>query len=100
MLLFLAIGFSGYTQVTTSAISGVVKTEDGKTLPGATVQVVHVPTGTKYGTSTNQTGRYVIPAVRVGGPYKITVSFVGFKSGILDDINTSLGITTNADVLF
>jgi hypothetical protein len=99
MLLFLAIGFSGFAQVTTSAISGVVKTGDGGTLPGATVQVVHVPTGTKYGTSTSQTGRYVIPAVRVGGPYKIMVSFVGFKTGVLEDVNTSLGVTTNADVL-
>ena len=99
MLLFLTTMFSGFAQVTTSAISGVVKTEDGGTLPGATVQVIHVPTGTKYGATTNQAGKYVIPAVRVGGPYKIVVSFVGFKSGVLDDINTSLGVTTNADLL-
>lgn len=98
LLLILVVGFSGFAQVTTSTISGVVKTENGETLPGATVQVVHVPTGTKYGTSTNKSGRYVVPAVRVGGPYKVVVSFVGFKENEQTDINTSLGITTNIDV--
>jgi hypothetical protein len=98
MLLFLTTAFSGFAQVTTSAISGVIKTTDGGVLPGATVQVVHVPTGTKYGTTTNQAGKYVVPALRVGGPYKITVSFVGFKPNTMEDVNTSLGLTTNADL--
>jgi hypothetical protein len=99
LLLTLAIGFSGFAQVTTSTISGVVKSEKGETLPGATVQIVHIPTGTKYGASTNQSGRYVVPAVRVGGPYKVVVSFVGFKQNEQSDVNTSLGVTTNVDVV-
>ena len=99
LLLILAVGFSGFAQVTTSTISGVVKTEKGETLPGATVQVEHLPTGTKYSTSSNQSGRYVIPAVRVGGPYKVVVSFVGFKQNEQLDINTSLGLTTNVNVI-
>jgi hypothetical protein len=99
LLLSLAIGFSGFAQVTTSTISGIVKTEKGETLPGATIQVVHVPTGTKYGASTNQSGKYVVPAVRVGGPYKVIVSFIGFNQNEQTDINTSLGVTTNVDVV-
>ena len=99
LLLSLAVGFSGFAQVTTSTISGIVKSEKGEVLPGATVQVVHVPTGTKYGASTNQSGRYVVPAVRVGGPYKIVVSFVGFKQNEQSDINTQLGNTTNVDAV-
>jgi hypothetical protein len=99
LLLLLAIGFSGFAQVTTSTISGIVKSEKGGTLPGATVQIVHVPTGTKYGASTNQSGKYVVPAVRVGGPYKVIVSFVGFNQNEQSDINTSLGVTTNVDVV-
>jgi len=99
LLLMLAVGFSGFAQVTTSTISGIVKSEKGEALPGATIQVVHVPTGTKYGTSTNQSGRYVVPAVRVGGPYKVVVSFVGFKQNEQSDINTQLGNTTNVDVV-
>jgi len=99
LLLLLVVGFSGFAQVTTSTISGIVKTEKGETLPGATVQVVHVPTGTKYGASTNLSGKYVVPAVRVGGPYKVIVSFVGFNQNEQSDVNTSLGVTTNVDVV-
>jgi hypothetical protein len=99
LLLLLVVGFSGFAQVTTSTISGIVKTEKGESLPGATVQVVHIPTGTKYGTSTNQSGRYVVPAVRVGGPYKVIVTFLGYKTDEQTDVNTSLGVTTNLDVV-
>ena len=99
LLLLLVVGVSGFAQVTTSTISGIVKTEKGETLPGATVQVVHVPTGTKYGASTNLSGKYVVPAVRVGGPYKVIVSFVGFNQNEQSDVNTSLGVTTNIDVV-
>jgi hypothetical protein len=99
LLLSIVVGVSGFAQVTTSTISGVVKTEKGETLPGATVQVVHVPTGTKYGASTNLSGKYVVPAVRVGGPYKVIVSFVGFNQNEQTDINASLGVTTNVDVV-
>jgi hypothetical protein len=99
LLLLLVVGFSGFAQVTTSTISGIVKSEKGELLPGATIQVVHVPTGTKYGASTNQSGRYVVPAVRVGGPYKVVVSFVGFKPNEQTEINTQLGNTTNVDVM-
>ena len=99
LLLSLVVGFAGVAQITTSTISGIVKSEKGEVLPGATVQVVHVPTGTKYGASTNQSGRYVVPAVRVGGPYKVAVSFIGFKPSEQLDINTQLGNTTNVDVV-
>jgi hypothetical protein len=99
LLLSLVVGFTGVAQITTSTISGIVKSEKGEILPGATVQVVHVPTGTKYGASTNQSGRYVVPAVRVGGPYKVSVSFIGFKPSEQSDINTQLGTATNVDVV-
>ena len=99
LLLMMAVGFSGFAQVTTSTISGIVKSEKGEALPGATIQVVHVPTGTKYGASTNQFGRYVVPAVRVGGPYKVVVSFVGFKPNEQNEVNTQLGNTTNIDIV-
>ena len=99
LLLLIVVGFSGFAQVTTSTISGIVKAGDGEILPGATVQILHIPTGTKYSTSTNKVGRYVVPSVRVGGPYKVTISFVGFKTKEQDEINTTLGETTNVDAV-
>lgn len=98
-LLSLFVTIASFGQITTSTLSGVVKSEKGEKLIGATVNVVHQPTGTKYGASTNVQGNYVIPAVRVGGPYLIKVSYIGYKTKETSNINTSLGLTTNVDIV-
>jgi hypothetical protein len=59
-------------QVTMGAISGSVAADDGSALPGVTVEIVHVPTGTTYTTYAGDNGRFFVPNVRIGGPYKIT----------------------------
>jgi hypothetical protein len=97
MLLFMTTAFMGFAQITTSNISGVVKNQKGETIPGATIHATHNPTGTNYYSVTNKSGVFVIPAVRVGGPYTIHASFVGFKKGELKEINTSLGLTENVE---
>jgi hypothetical protein len=87
--------FVGFGQVTSSSISGIVKNEKNEVLVGATVQAVHTPTGTKYSTSTNKNGNYILPAVRVGGPYVLSTTYVGYKKDEVKDVATQLGITTN-----
>ena len=89
----------GFGQVTTSTISGVVKNEKQEVLVGATIHATHTPTGTQYKTVANKNGVYVLPAVRVGGPYTIHASFVGFKKGEEKDVNTQLGVTSNVDFI-
>ena len=96
-LLALFMAITSFGQITTSTISGVVKDDSGESLIGATVVAIHQPTGTKYGTSTNVKGVYVIPAARVGGPYSIKVSYMGYKTAEQNEITTSLGLTTNVD---
>jgi hypothetical protein len=98
-LVFAAFTMVGFGQITTSTISGVVKNEKKEVLAGATIHAVHTPTGTEYTTTTNKGGVYVLPAVRVGGPYTIHASFVGFKKGEEKDVNTQLGLTSNVDFL-
>ena len=96
--MFLSVSvLMGFGQVTTSTISGVVKNEKQEVLVGAAIQAVHTPTGTSYKTVTNKNGVYVLPAVRVGGPYTIHTSFVGFRKGEETDVNTQLGVTTNVN---
>jgi hypothetical protein len=95
LLLFLAMSFTGFAQITTSTISGVVKDQKGQPVPGATIHATHEPTGTNYYSASNKSGVFVIPAVRVGGPYTIHASFVGYKKGELKDVSASLGLTEN-----
>jgi hypothetical protein len=98
-LLSLFVTITSFGQITTSTLSGVVKNEKGETLVGATVHAIHQPTGSEYKSSSNKSGVYTIPAVRVGGPYVIHVSYVGYKTKEVTDINTSLGLTSNVDVV-
>jgi hypothetical protein len=86
------LSFGAHAQETTSEIQGIVL--DGKqSIPGATVVAVHQPTGTKYGTTTRLDGRYNLPNLKIGGPYVVTVSFVGFKTETQSDITLLLGQT-------
>jgi hypothetical protein len=89
----------GFGQITSSSISGVVKNEKKEVLAGTTIHAIHFPTGTQYKTVTNKLGVYVLPAIRVGGPYTIHATYVGYKMGEVKDVNTLLGVTSNVDLL-
>lgn len=86
---------TSFGQITFSTFSGVIKNQNGEVLSGASVYAIHQPTGTQYKTLSNKSGTYTIPAVRPGGPYTLSFSFVGYKTLTVDDINTLLGITSN-----
>lgn len=96
-VLMLIFGISANAQVTTSAISGVVTNDQNEPVIGATVFAVHQPSGTKYGAVTNIDGRYTIQGMRTGGPYTVTVSYVGNKKVSFTDINLELGNTLQLD---
>ena len=98
-LLSLYVTLASFGQITTSALSGVVKNEKGDALVGASVEAVHQPTGSVYRSTTNKSGLYTIPAVRPGGPYVIKVSFVSYKTQEITDVNTQLGLTSNINIV-
>lgn len=89
--------FVAMAQVTTSALSGLVTDADGAVL-GATVQAIHTPSGTRYGTVTNEKGTFAIQGMRVGGPYEVIVSYVGAETRKFEDIQLVLGETFNINV--
>ncbi len=90
LLMVTSIALGAKAQETTSEIQGIVLS--GKTgIAGVTIVAIHEPTGTKYTTSTRQDGRYNFTNVKIGGPYSITASFVGFKTETANDINLTLG---------
>ncbi|HZX57915.1 MAG TPA: carboxypeptidase regulatory-like domain-containing protein, partial [Mucilaginibacter sp.] len=76
--------------VTTASVNGTVSDAKG-TVPGATVTVTHIPTGTVYATVTRADGRYNLPNLRVGGPYTFKVTFIGYKDFVQEGITLSIG---------
>ena len=86
LIAFFALAISGYSQVTTASISGKVLDEKKEPLPGATIVAKHTPTGTTYGTVASSDGRFNLSGMRVGGPYVIEVSFVGYSSQKTSDL--------------
>ncbi len=96
MIAFAGFAIASFAQgVTTGNIAGIVTDETGVGLPGATVLAVHEPSGTRYGTSTMVDGRFNIVGMRVGGPYTVTVSFVGYESVAQQGIFVNLGGTSD-----
>ena len=93
--LFMLIGIVTYGQVTTSNIKGLILDETSQPLPGANVVAIHTPTGTKHGAATNFDGRYNLLNLRVGGPYTVTISYVGYEDQTFNDVYLTLGKTQN-----
>ncbi|MEN2399854.1 TonB-dependent receptor [Flavobacterium sp. MC2016-06] len=86
-------------QTTTSSIKGIVKSSANELLPGATVLAIHTPTGSKYSAVSNEDGRFSILNMRIGGPYKIVVTFVGYQNQEYNDVYLDLGKVFNLDVI-
>ena len=78
-------------QETTATFSGTVSDERGGIIPGATIQLVHVPTGTIIATQSNKKGIFNLNNLKPGGPYTFTISFVGFREEKAQDLNLQLG---------
>ncbi len=89
---------NAFGQVTTSGVKGRISDEKNEPLAGATIVAIHTPSGTRYGTLTNEDGRFSIANMRVGGPYQVTISFVGYKPQVYDDIKLTLGNVTDVNV--
>jgi hypothetical protein len=77
--------------VTTASMSGVVKDSKGEIIPGTNVVATHVPSGTTYGASSRSDGYYNLLGMRVGGPYTVKASFVGYKEEVIENVYLQLG---------
>src|SRR5687768_4435197 len=89
--------FAGIAQVTTSSMSGFVKSAQGEALAGATVTVTNEATGSVVRTVTKSGGRYDFNNLAPGGPYSVSVSFVNFATEKREDIHLTLGENSKQD---
>jgi Carboxypeptidase regulatory-like domain len=97
LLLVLLAGLDSHcnAQETSGALRGIVTDVKQTPLPAATVTAIHIPTGTRYSTTTANDGSYSLVNLRVGGPYQIKVSFVDMEDRIKEDVEIYLGDPQN-----
>ena len=94
MLVCMIIAITAYAQgSTTSSLSGKITDSKGESLPGASIVAVHTPSGTQYAAIADNAGNYRITNMRVGGPYTINVSFIGYATQTYSEIMLRLGET-------
>ncbi len=82
-----------HAQGTTASITGTVVDENEDPLPGVNILAVHQPTGTRYGVATSNNGQFQIRGMRVGGPYTVRASFVGYQTTRREGIQLQLDET-------
>jgi len=71
---FILLSLFAFAQgVTTSSMQGQVNNQSGETLIGVAITATHIPTGTFYGTVSDNDGYYRMDNMKVGGPYKVTI---------------------------
>ena len=95
---FLMTSALSFGQVTTSGMNGKITAANGESLPGTTIIAVHTPSGSQYGTTTDINGLFRLVNMRIGGPYKVTVSYVGYQTSVAEDIYLNLGQTFGYNV--
>ncbi|MEP7277306.1 MAG: carboxypeptidase regulatory-like domain-containing protein [Bacteroidota bacterium] len=97
LALVFAIAFATgiQAQVTTSSINGTVADTKGETLAGATITAEHLPSGTKYTTISKKGGVFNIQGMRAGGPYKISIEYIGYKPQVNEGVTLALGDAYN-----
>lgn len=97
IVLFCFLSTEIFAQVTTSSISGIIKSNNNQTVSSASIELIHLPTGTKYGLASSTDGRFRVGNLIPGGPYKITISFVGYQKEERDDVFLILGADQQLD---
>lgn len=85
---------SAVAQVTTSSLAGRVEAE-GESVIGATIEAVHTPSGTRYQAVTNAKGLFTINGMRVGGPYDVKISYIGYETKVVKGVTLQLAETYN-----
>ena len=89
-IIFIAASYS-QAQVTTSSVTGnVIDSATKEPLVGASIVATHSTSGTRYTALTSKNGEFTIHDMRVGGPYIVVVSFVGFETVTFDDVMLKL----------
>ncbi len=92
------MAMTAMSQVTTGTITGTVKDATNAPLVGTSIEVTHEPSGSRYKSVSTTSGKYTVPGLRVGGPYKVVFTYVGLKTETVTDVYIQLGEPSVIDV--
>ena len=98
-VLFFLSQFVTTAQVTTATMSGFVISKNGESIAGATVTLEFKEAGIKVELITKSTGGFVFSNLRVGGPYKISISHINFQESAFNDIYLQLGLNNSLEYI-
>ncbi|MEM9544959.1 MAG: carboxypeptidase-like regulatory domain-containing protein [Bacteroidota bacterium] len=77
--------------LTTAELFGIVENNEKQKLEDATVGLVHLPSNTTYQTLTRSNGHFYFPNLLSGGPYELSISYVGYENYKAERIDLDLG---------
>jgi hypothetical protein len=82
----LAMAAPAFAQSTSAALNGRIIDPQGQAIPGATVEIVHVPSGSRRTVVADAGGRFDVRGLRVGGPYTVTSTAPGSQAATESDV--------------
>jgi hypothetical protein len=88
-----------FSQTTKTTLGGHVSAQFQKELTGVSISLIHLPTGTIYGCSTNSSGFYFLPDLQPGGPYRLEANFNNFEKYQETGIFFKLGQPANLNIV-
>lgn len=83
-------------QITSGTLSGVVREVSGTVIENANVTLVFVSTNQRIVTKTRADGTFVLSNLKPGGPYSVTITAIGHKPKITNNIMVKLGDVTTS----
>lgn len=92
------MAMTAMSQVTTGTITGTVRDASNAPLVGTSIEVTHEPSGSRYKSVSTTSGKYTVPGLRIGGPYKVVFTYVGLKTETVTDVYIQLGEPSVIDV--
>ena len=99
VMILLLLAVSIYAQETTGNLEGIIADTSKENIPFATVIIKDTETNFTYGTTSQETGHYVIANIPPGNQYTLEVSFIGYHSYKINNVTINLGKTTLLDII-
>jgi Carboxypeptidase regulatory-like domain len=98
-LVFMSIcAITTQAQVTTASIKGIIQTVDEQKvetkIATADIELTNPSDGTRLVTKSDGQGKYFFGNLRPGGPYKLTINYVGYGSQTMEGVYLPLGNAT------